>query len=55
MEGKRSARDGSRDRDPSLEDYDHEDVAARLGRAVKTVARKLGVIRRVWREGEDQS
>jgi DNA-directed RNA polymerase specialized sigma24 family protein len=41
--------------DLSLAGYGREEIAARMGRTVKTVARKLDVIRRVWLEGEDRS
>jgi DNA-directed RNA polymerase specialized sigma24 family protein len=41
--------------DLSLEGYDRAGIAARMGRSVKTVARKLDVIRRVWLDGEDRS
>jgi DNA-directed RNA polymerase specialized sigma24 family protein len=41
--------------DLSLEGYNREEISARMGRSVKTVARKLDVIRRVWLDGEDRS
>jgi DNA-directed RNA polymerase specialized sigma24 family protein len=41
--------------DLSLEGYSREQIAARMKCAVKTVARKLGVIRTVWLEGEDRT
>jgi DNA-directed RNA polymerase specialized sigma24 family protein len=41
--------------DLSLEGYRREEIAERIGRTVKTVGRKLDVIRAVWLEGEDRS
>jgi DNA-directed RNA polymerase specialized sigma24 family protein len=41
--------------DLSLEGYDRAEIAQRMGRTVKTVSRKLEVIRTVWLEGEDRS
>ena len=38
--------------DLSLEGYRHAEIATRMGRTVKTVARKLDVIRTVWLDGE---
>jgi DNA-directed RNA polymerase specialized sigma24 family protein len=40
--------------DLSLEGYSREEIAARMGRTTKTVARKQDVIRRVWLEREDR-
>jgi DNA-directed RNA polymerase specialized sigma24 family protein len=40
--------------DLSLEGYSQAQIAARMGRSAKTVARKLDVIRRVWLDGEDR-
>ena len=41
--------------DLSLEGYRRAEIAQRMGRTVKTVARKLDVIRTVWLDGEDRS
>jgi DNA-directed RNA polymerase specialized sigma24 family protein len=41
--------------DLRLEGYNREEIATRMKRTVKTVTRKLGVIRRVWLEGDDRS
>ncbi len=38
--------------DLRLEGYDREEIAARLGCAVRTVTRKLDVIRQTWLENE---
>jgi DNA-directed RNA polymerase specialized sigma24 family protein len=40
--------------DLSLEGYRREEIAARMGRTLKTVTRKLEVIRKVWLEKEDE-
>ena len=41
--------------DLSLEGYRRAEIADRMGRTVKTVTRKLAVIRTVWLEVEDRS
>jgi DNA-directed RNA polymerase specialized sigma24 family protein len=41
--------------DLRLQGYTQEEIAAQLDRTVKTVTRKLGVIRRVWMDAEDRS
>jgi DNA-directed RNA polymerase specialized sigma24 family protein len=41
--------------DLSLDGYSPDEIAARIGRSVKTVGRKLDVIRTVWLDGEDRS
>ena len=41
--------------DMSLEGYGRAEIAQRMGCTVKTVARKLDVIRTVWLDGEDRS
>jgi DNA-directed RNA polymerase specialized sigma24 family protein len=41
--------------DLSLEGYRREEIADRMGCAVRTVGRKLGIIRTVWLEAEDRS
>jgi DNA-directed RNA polymerase specialized sigma24 family protein len=41
--------------DLRLEGYSREEIAARMGSTLKTVTRKLRVIRTVWLEGEDRS
>jgi DNA-directed RNA polymerase specialized sigma24 family protein len=41
--------------DLSLDGCTREEIAAKLGRTTKTVARKQEVIRTVWLEGEDRS
>lgn len=41
--------------DLSLEGYRRAEIAARMGRTVKTVSRKLDVIRTVWLDGENGS
>jgi DNA-directed RNA polymerase specialized sigma24 family protein len=41
--------------DLSLEGYRRAEIAERMGRTVKTVARKLDVIRAVWLEGEGRA
>ncbi len=41
--------------DLSLEGYDRAEIAQRMGRTIKTVGRKLDVIRTVWLEEEDRS
>jgi DNA-directed RNA polymerase specialized sigma24 family protein len=38
--------------DLRLEGYDREEIAARMGCAVRTVTRKLDVIRQIWLENE---
>ena len=38
--------------DLRLEGFDREEIAARLGCAVRTVTRKLDVIRQTWLESE---
>jgi hypothetical protein len=53
--GRGSAQEGGQDRGPEPEGSEHEDLAARIGRAVKTVVRTLEVVRRFWLEGADQS
>jgi DNA-directed RNA polymerase specialized sigma24 family protein len=39
--------------DLRLEGYSREEIASRLGCALRTVARKLDVIRKTWLQGED--
>ena len=41
--------------DLSLEGYGRAEIADRMGRTVKTVTRKLAVIRTIWLEVEDRS
>ena len=36
-----------------LEAYTNEEIAAKLGYAVRSIERKLGVIRRLWSQDED--
>jgi hypothetical protein len=40
--------------DLRLEGYRRSEIAARMGCTVKTVARKLDVIRTIWLEAEDR-
>jgi DNA-directed RNA polymerase specialized sigma24 family protein len=40
--------------DLSLQGYTREEIAGRIDRTVKTVARKLEVIRKIWREMHDR-